>query len=74
MSGWWRPAYLVTAIAALWMNVFVLVAQLFNKVPALNALAPSQADPPFLIAQTVVLLLFIVCGIAALRNVRAVTA
>ena len=48
--------------------MFVLVVQGFQKVPALQALAPTQAEPPFLIAQTVVMVLFIITGIAALRK------
>jgi hypothetical protein len=74
MSGGWRPAYVVTALVAQWLNVFVLVAQLFNKVNALHALAPTQSEPPFLIAQTVVMVLFIIVGIAALRQFRPAVA
>jgi hypothetical protein len=66
----WRAAYVVGALIAQWLNVFVLVAQAFNKVKALNALAPTQSEPPFLIAQTVVMVLFIIFGIAALRHFR----
>jgi len=68
MGGGWRPAYVVTALVAQWFNVFVLVVQLFGKVTALHALAPTQSEPPFLIAQTVVLVLFIITGIATLRR------
>jgi hypothetical protein len=68
MGGGWRPAYVVTALVAQWLNVFVLVAQLFMKVTALHALAPNGSEPPFLIAQTVVMVLFIIVGIAALRR------
>ena len=74
MSGPWRPAYVVTALVAQWLNVFVLVAQLFMKVTALHALAPTQSEPPFLIAQTVVMVLFIIVGIAALRQFRPAVA
>lgn len=74
MSGPWRPAYVVTALVAQWLNVFVLVAQLFMKVTVLHALAPTQAEPPFLIAQTVVMVLFIIVGIAALRQYRPAAA
>ena len=49
-SGAWRWIYVVTALLAQWFNVFVLVAQGFMKVPALKALAPTQSEPPFLIA------------------------
>jgi hypothetical protein len=68
MGGGWRPAYVVTALVAQWFNVFVLVAQFFNKVTALRALAPTQSEPPFLIAQTAVMALFVILGIAALRR------
>jgi hypothetical protein len=74
MGGGWRPAYVVTALIAQWLNVFVLVAQLFNKVTALRGLAPTQSEPPFLIAQTVVMVLFIIVGIAALRRFRPMAA
>lgn len=61
----WRRTYVISAVIALYFNVFVLVVQLFEKVPALTALAPTQSEPPFQIAQGVVLLLFIVLGIRA---------
>jgi hypothetical protein len=73
MSGGWRPAYVVTALMAQWLNVFVLIAQLFQKVTALHALAPNGSEPPFLIAQTVVMVAFIIVGIAALRRFHPVT-
>jgi hypothetical protein len=74
LSGAWRPAYVVTALVAQWLNVFVLIAQLFMKVNTLHALAPNGSEPPFLIAQTVVMVLFIIVGIAALRQFRPATA
>ena len=74
MSGPWRPAYVVTALIAQWLNVFVLVAQLFMKVTALHALAPNGSEPPFLIAQTAVMVLFIIVGIATLRQFRPAAA
>ena len=58
LTGAWRWIYVVGAGMALYLNVFVLVAQAFLKVPALKALAPTQKEPPFLIAQLVVLLIF----------------
>jgi hypothetical protein len=64
----WRRTYIISAILALYLNVFVLVVQLFEKVPALNALAPTQSEPPFQIAQGVVLLLFVALGILAIRK------
>jgi hypothetical protein len=68
LAGPWRWIYVVTALTAQWLNVFVLVVQLFNRVPTLNALAPTQSEPPFLIAQVVVLAAFIAFGVAAVRK------
>ena len=71
LDGAWRTTYVVTAVAALYLNVFVLVVQLFLKVPALNALAPTQSEPPFAIAQSLVLLVFVVLGVAAVKRFGA---
>lgn len=68
LEGAWRWIYVITATIALYFNVFVLVVQSFQKVPALKAMAPTQSEPPFLIAQLVVLAGFIVLGIAATRK------
>jgi hypothetical protein len=74
LTGAWRWIYVVTAVASLYLNVFVLVVQSFIKVAALNALAPTQSEPPFVIAQIAVLLIFILIGIAAAIKFRPVTA
>jgi hypothetical protein len=55
-------------VLALYLNVFVLVVQAFQKLPALQPLAPTQSEPPFLIAQLVVMAIFIVLGIIAARS------
>jgi len=70
LAGTWRRIYIVSAAIALYLNVFVGVVQAFMKVPALNALAPQQTEPPFLIAQLGVLLLFVVLTVAAARRFR----
>jgi hypothetical protein len=70
MAGSWRPIYSATAVAALYLNVFVLVVQLFLKVPALNALAPTQSEPPFAITQGIVFVIFVALGIAAVKRFR----
>ena len=57
--------YVVSATVALYFKVFVLVVQLFEKVPALKALAPTQSEPPFLATQLIVLTLFVVLAIVA---------
>jgi hypothetical protein len=69
-AGGWRWTYVLTAVMALYLNVFVLVVQSFLKVPALHAMAPTQQEPPFLVAQLIVLALFIWLAIAAVRRVR----
>jgi hypothetical protein len=74
LAGAWRWIYVITAITSLYLNVFVLVVQSFVKVAALNALAPSQSEPPFAITQAVVLVIFILIGIIALVKFRPVTA
>jgi hypothetical protein len=70
LAGAWRWIYVVTAMIALYLNVFVLIVQLFQKVPALKALAPTQSEPPFQITQLVSLVLFIVLTILAVRRFR----
>lgn len=65
LAGHWRTTYVVTAAIALYFNVFVLIAQLFQKVPQLKALAPTQSEPPFQVTQLVVLALFVLLGIRA---------
>jgi hypothetical protein len=65
LNGAWRRIYVITATIALYLNVFVLVVQSFQKVPALKAMAPKQTELPFVIAQLVVLLLFVVLAISA---------
>ena len=68
LAGPWRWIYVVSAMLALYLNVFVGVVQAFQKVPLLASLAPTQSEPPFLIAQAVVLVIFVVLGIAAVRS------
>ena len=73
LRGVWRWIYVITAITALYFNVFVLVVQSFVKVAALNALAPTQSEPPFVIAQVAVLVIFILIGIIAAIKFRPTT-
>jgi hypothetical protein len=70
LAGAWRGSYLLTALIALYLNFFVLVAQLFQKTPALKDLAPTQSEPPFGIAPGLVLVVFVVLGISAFRRFR----
>ena len=68
LAGKWRAIYVITAVMALYLNCFVLVVQGFLKVPALHAMAPKGNEPPFAIAQGIVLALFIVAGILAVKK------
>lgn len=68
LVGGWRRAYVFTSVIALYLNVFVLVAQLFAKVPALKELAPTQTEGPFKLAQLLVLVAFVVLGTLAAKN------
>jgi len=72
LQGWWRLVYAVTATMALYLNFFVGVVQAFQKVPALHSLAPTQSEPPFLIAQTVVMVAFIALGFFSVKQFRSV--
>ena len=71
LAGAWRPAYVVGAVMAQYLNVFVLIVQLFLKVPALHALAPNGSEPPFLVTQLIVLAFFAVFGFAGVIRFRA---
>jgi hypothetical protein len=71
LNGGWRRTYAITALIALYFNIFVLVAQLFGKVPALHALAPTQTEPPFKIAQLLLLIFFIGVIVAAAKKFRS---
>jgi hypothetical protein len=68
-SGW-RRTYVIGAVVALYLNVFVLIVQGFRRVPALKALDPTQSGPPFLIAQLVIMALFVWLGIKAAKGFR----
>jgi hypothetical protein len=68
LAGPWRSIYVIGSTTALWFNVFVLIVQSFQKVPALRELAPTQKEPPFVIAQVLALLIF--ATLAVLATVR----
>ncbi len=71
LAGPWRRTYVIGAVIALYLNVFVLIAQFFMKIPALKALAPTQSEPTFLGTQVVVMLIFIVLGALAAKRFPA---
>jgi hypothetical protein len=68
LSGAWRWIYVASALAALYLNVFVGVVQAFQKLAVLQPLAPTQSEPPFAIAQLVVLAIFLAAGFLAVRR------
>jgi hypothetical protein len=67
----WPKTNVITAAIALYLNVFVLVVQLFEKVPALTALAPTRSEPPFQIAQGAILLIFTILTVRATMSYRS---
>jgi hypothetical protein len=71
LRGAWRRTYAITAMIALYFNVFVLIAQTFEHVPAFHALAPTGTETPFKVAQTVLLVLFLVVITAAAKKFRS---
>ena len=73
LAASWRWIYVVGSIVALYFNVFVLVVQAFLKIPALHALAPKGSEPPFAMAQGIVLVLFILSGTLSVRRFHFVT-
>ena len=70
LDGSWRLVYVATAVASLYLNVFVLVVQGFLKVPFITAFAPTQSELPFLIAHILVLAIFVCLGFMALGRFR----
>ena len=68
LAGRWRLVYVVTALTGLYLNVFVLIVQSFQKVSFLQPLAPTGAEPAFVIAQSATLAAFVVIGILAAMN------
>jgi len=70
LAGHWRWIYVVTAVIALYFNVFVSLVQTFEKIPTLHAMAPTQTEPPFKLTQLVVLAIFVLLGIVAAIRFR----
>jgi hypothetical protein len=71
LAGPWRWIYTATATLALYLNVFVGVVQAFQKVSFLQPLAPTQSEPPFAIAQGIVLVIFLALTVLASKRLRA---
>ncbi|MFO1302124.1 MAG: hypothetical protein U1F54_00250 [Burkholderiales bacterium] len=73
LAGAWRWIYVASAVAALYLNAFVLAFQTFVKNPALKELAPTQSEPPFVVAQALLFVGFVVMGVLAARRFRPAT-
>lgn len=71
LRGPWRWIYVTAAVTSVYLNAFIGVVQTFQKVRFFHSLAPTQAEPPFAIAQGIVLVLFIALGILAAKRFRA---
>ena len=69
-AGPWRTTYAVGVVLATYLNVFVLVAQLFKRIPVLFVAAPTQSEPPFALTQVLVLALFVWLGVGAVKGFR----
>ena len=70
LGGAWRGVYVVGSVLVLYLNVFVLVDQLFRRIPALVVLAPAHKEPPYLVTQLIVMALFVPLGVAAFKRFR----
>jgi hypothetical protein len=70
LSGAWGRVYVVPAMIALYLNVFVLIVQSFQQIAPLKALAPTQTEAPFVAAQLITLVAFVVLTIVATRKFR----
>src|SRR3954447_12052987 len=70
LRGVWRGIYVVGTVLTLYLNFFVLMVQLFRRIPALLVAAPKQTEPPFVLTQLVVLALFAWLGVASFRRFR----
>jgi hypothetical protein len=69
LAGSWRSIYVVGSVTALYLNSFVAVVQAFQKIPFLNPLAPTQStEPAFVIAQGLLLALFVALGVSAKKR------
>jgi hypothetical protein len=69
-SGVWRGTYVISSILALYFNFFVLIVQSFQKIPSLHALAPTQTEPPFKLAQLITLIIVIALTTMAFKKYR----
>jgi hypothetical protein len=70
MAGIWRPIFVVGALALFYFNCLVFVVQSFQKIPPLNALAPTGGEPIIGAVQAVVFIAFLIVGFFSIRRFR----
>ncbi|MFT4096179.1 MAG: hypothetical protein QM651_03600 [Rhodoblastus sp.] len=70
VQGAWRAIFVIAAVATLYLDVFVAIVQAFQKLAFLQPLAPTQSEPPFLIAQAICLAVFVAAGALAVTRIR----
>ena len=70
LRGGARTVYAVTAVTALYLNIFVLFVQSFQKIPVLRSLAPAGNEPPFVAAQGALLISVLLLGYLCFRSAR----
>jgi hypothetical protein len=71
LSGVWCSAFVVGAILSQYLNVFVLLVQLFQKMPVLQEIAPTQTEPAFVLTQLLTLVVFLAIGFLAVKRFRS---
>ena len=68
MNGIWRPVFIVGSLVLFFFNSLVLIVQSFQKIPALNAFAPNGNEPPIMVAQAALLVVFLIVGFFSVRR------
>jgi hypothetical protein len=71
-AGAWRWLYVLGVVLAVYFDAFVAIVQAFGKIPSLNALAPTQSEPPFVVAQVVALAAFAIIACLGFLRFRPV--
>jgi hypothetical protein len=71
LAGPWRLLFVLSSVTALYLNAFVAIAQLFRRVPFLHALAPTESEPPLMIAEVALLFVVAALGLRAVKGFGA---
>ena len=68
LSKGWTKTYIATCSSAEFFNVLVLIAQSFQKIPALHAYAPKGNEPIVALCQGTAFAILAVLAIVAMRK------